>query len=289
MDHSFKLAIDTAVMELIEDDEFRSKHVSYGFLFPIPECPQGFETDNFYNLYPAKLNFSKSEITMCYENDTTSIWGEFHQYVASKITSNLNKRYDLKLKLVIKTLDTSVEGYFETLKNVVDNGMCDVCVSATNHDEVRAEAVNFQCPIGSSSPGFLRSSFDPSIKINSIKDLDQSNITVIVYGDTTFDKLAMQYLQKAKIVRVNSGYTELYKLILDRKAHAMIDSVQELSNWLTSHRSECGSSCFIRGFGEPFSYGTFVTNRIYASGAFYISLPDYWTQILLLSLLFLMI
>ncbi|KAL9647770.1 hypothetical protein ABK040_015257 [Willaertia magna] len=171
-------------------------------------------------------------------------------------------------------MDTS-QGYFETLQQASDNGQCDIVISAVNHNDERAKQVQFQCPYGSSSPGFIRSSLDPNIKIQNLKDINQTitkndtlfgdgKIKVIVYSDYYESLILQKYSNKVQIIHAFTG-DALEDLIIARKAHIYIGDVTDLYIWFTKNKERCGSDCLFKGFDSPYVFGTFVTNRIVTS------------------------
>ncbi|KAL9653165.1 hypothetical protein ABK040_006381 [Willaertia magna] len=266
-DYNFVKAIDVAIMEMLEDEEYRAGYLNFGLIYPIPEC--GIETldTDFYDKYPSQFPFtttsktSTAVINLCYENDTNPPWAEIHEFVGRKLVEKLNKRYKLNLKPNFQIMDTSKLGYFDTLKQAVDTGYCDVSVASTNYEASRAHLVKSQCAYGSTSPGFLRSSLDPSLQITTIKDLNQSGIKVAVLSNTIYEKLALKYLQGATLIPIASGYTAVFEAVEKRQVHAILSDVFDLYNWLKRNKEKCGVNCYSKGFDSPFTFATFVTTN----------------------------
>ena len=95
--------------------------------------------------------------------------------------------------------------------------------------------------------------------------MNQSSVTIVTYAGSYYDTYAKTYLQAAKLIRVPSGYTECFPYIIDKKAHIMLGDVTDLFAWLNTTQEACGSSCFAKPFGSPFTYGSFITNNIKSS------------------------
>ncbi|KAL9652493.1 hypothetical protein ABK040_000065 [Willaertia magna] len=263
----FIQAIDTAVRETIEDEDFRTEYRNYDLLFPIPDCSAEIIED-FYNFYPKNFPFNKNEMTFCYESDPNEPWGKIYELVGTYIAKHINKRYKLELSHKFLIVDTSELGFFETMSRIVDNGTCDVSVSATIINSERQAKVRFECPFSSSSPGFLRTSLDPQLIVNNIHDLNNTKMKVAVYSDF-FYNLAVKYVPASQIIVVGSGYAEIYRMVLKKEIHALIADASDLFRWVEANRGQCGSTCSSRGFDVPFMYSTFVTNKFYveSSGA----------------------
>ena len=112
-----------------------------------------------------------------------------YEMVGRGIVSTLNKQYGLSLKTNFVQVNTST-GYFDALKNAVDEGVCDAVVSDTTVTAERQSQVNFQsCPYGATSYAYLRTTLNnDTIIVNSQSDLNQTGVIIAFYEGTVFEE-----------------------------------------------------------------------------------------------------
>ena len=72
-------------------------------------------------------------MNMCFEQGTLDPWLLIKRAVANGIVGKLNAHYGTTMTANIMQLNTSALGYFETLLQAVDTGVCDVVSIITNH------------------------------------------------------------------------------------------------------------------------------------------------------------
>ncbi|KAG2381406.1 hypothetical protein C9374_006395 [Naegleria lovaniensis] len=255
---SFANAIDAAMQQLTTDSEFIQGMTDLGILFPTPNCVvlPGTST-NQVPKFPSTLVLPRGSSTsappftsliLCYEENAVLNWPKVHELAGRILMRILNQQYKVTIPYSFAKVNTTQYGYFGTLKNLVDTGACDVAIASTNLDSVRLPQVHFNCPYGSSSSGFLRSALEPNVSIG-----------------TSQHNYAIANFPLAQITAVPTGLTDCFPYILQNKVHVMLADAIDLQTWLNSHKSEC-SSCVAKAFGDPFTYGSFITNNIANSG-----------------------
>ncbi|KAL9654422.1 hypothetical protein ABK040_010447 [Willaertia magna] len=276
----FVKAIDAAFIEMSDDDQFIDGYRDIGLIFPIPECVNYFGVAEYP--YPDKFDFNHKEkvFTMCYQENAGSPRQEVHELVAKTLVRLLNTRYKINLKYSIKQLDTGKLGYFETIKNAVDSGECQVCVATTIIESERASQVHFQCPYESSSYGFLRSTLDPHIVVNNVKDLNRTGVIVGISGGSFYESFIPQ-ISSATIL-TSGGTQDLLQLVSQGKVHAVLGDINDLIAFKRKPTNNC-TKCNVRGFGTTVEMASFTTKNIIASsasplsfGALFMVLPLLW-------------
>ncbi|KAL9649545.1 hypothetical protein ABK040_003223 [Willaertia magna] len=260
--NTFTQAIDAALIEITEVDEYREGYLKLNLIFPIPEC---LERNNLQSYpYPPTLSFTKNKFKMCYEQSPGTPWEDLHLLVSKTLVTVLKRRYASELKnveFIVEKMDTSKSGYFNTLKEAVDSGMCDVCVASTNIDSNRDSKVHFQCPYASSSPGWLYNpDLNPSLNVKSFYDLNQTGIKIGVFGGSYYENF-ITTLSAAQFVKVNTGYPEVYTKLANREIHAMLADATDLFTWVKENKANC-TKCITKGFGDPFEMASFTTRNI---------------------------
>src|SRR3989338_7302801 len=179
---SFANAVDSAIKQLVSDSEFTKGMSNLGVLFGTPDCavlpysrasiPDG----------PTVLKLPRSSLILCYEMDALLNWPKVHELAGKVLMRIMSEKYKQDIPYSFLKVNTTGLGYFSSLKSLVDNGNCDVAIASTNLEASRLPLVHFNCPYGSSSPGFFRSSLDnDTIIINSESDLDNPDITILTY------------------------------------------------------------------------------------------------------------
>ncbi|KAG2378881.1 hypothetical protein C9374_008029 [Naegleria lovaniensis] len=264
---SFIQAIDAATSVYIASQEWKDYLVSFNIVFPVPSC-----TTTSANDFPATLDLLKNGTTrvpvlnLCYEHNALHPWPLIHQKAGQLLVSTLKNQYKIQdLVANFTTVNTTLLGYFNSLKAAVDSGECDVIIASTNWDNSRLSQAHFQCAYGTSFNGYLRSALDAdTIKVTSVNDLNQPGVKVAVYKATTYDQYATANLAKAEIVRFSGGYYEAWPMILNNQVHAMITDAADLFSWLAANKANC-SSCKVDVFGNQFSFGSFTTSKIVKS------------------------
>ena len=260
---AFTDAIDAATADYIVSTEWSTTLNTLGLVyFAAPTCSPK-------PTYPAKFDFTKTTMTMCYELNPGYPWDALHEKAGNMLLATLNKKYATNIQPKFIQVDTAALGYFNTLKTMTNNGSCDVAIASTNYDSVRASQVHFQCKYGASSQGWLRSALNASsIVINQASDLNRTDVTIVLFKGSVHDDYAKANFPAAKIIRTAGNY-ESYPYILNNMAHVMIADAVDLYNWLKNHTNDC-ASCSTKAFGDPSAFGSFTTNNIY-SGAWSVS------------------
>ncbi|KAL9654403.1 hypothetical protein ABK040_010430 [Willaertia magna] len=260
----FVKAIDAAFIEMSDDSEFIDGYRDIGLIFPIPECVNFFGVTEYP--YPDKFDFNYKEkvFTMCYQENAGSPRQETHELVAKTLVRLLNKRYKINLNYVVKQLDTRKLGYFNTVKNAVDSGECQVCVASTVKETSRESEVHFQCPYESSSNGFLRSNLDPQIVVNNFKDLNKTGLIVAISAGSIYLSFVPE-ISAATIVTA-PGTQGVLQLAAQGKAHAVLGDINDLMTFKRNSINNC-TKCNVRGFGTTVEMASFTTMNIIQSSA----------------------
>ena len=251
----FNQAVDAAMYELAQDTTFQN-YVSDHHPFIVPTC-------NAKTLYPSRspIPFNVININVCtHTQDTFDDWSRLYRKVGNGLVGNLNKKYGLTLNATFLSVDTTVLGYFPSMKAAVDNGKCDIVVSDTTITAERGLVVKFaQCPYGFSSDGFLRTELDNNTitGIDSIAKLNRADVKVAYYGGTIYDTIVNQTLPLAQ--KFPATFDEQYQMVLQKRVHALIGDVVDLYNWKTQNTAAC-PSCFVKTFGDAAPFGIFTAN-----------------------------
>nr|CAG4708358.1 unnamed protein product [Naegleria fowleri] len=266
---SFIKAIDAATSVYIASQEWKNYLLSFNIVFPVPSC-----TTASVNDFPSTLDLSKNGnitsrmpvINMCYEYNALHPWPLIHQKAGQLLISTLKNRYNIQdLQVNFTTVNTTLLGYFGSLKASVDSGDCDVAIASTNWDNSRLSQAHFQCAYGTSFNGYLRSGLDiDTIKVSSVYDLNQAAVKVAVYKATTYDQWATANLPNSQIIRFSGGYYEAWPMILNNQVHALITDAADLLTFLAANKANC-TPCRVDVFGDQFSFGSFTSNKITTS------------------------
>jgi len=93
------------------------------------------------------------DLTNCIslELGTLPPWLTVKQRVGEGIVQKINAHYGTNIPYVYKQFDTTVMGYFDTLKSKVDSGECDIISSNATPLPARVARAHFQCNWGSTS------------------------------------------------------------------------------------------------------------------------------------------
>lgn len=251
--NAFSQAVNSAMSELALNSEFQ-KFVSDNYPFSVPYC-------SFSINYPysSPIPSSIKELIMCtHMQETFDVWTILYRRVAQGIVDNLNSKYKLSLTPKYLGINTTT-GYFDNLKQAVDNGVCDIVVSDTTFTDERSKLVSFaSCGYGYSSDGFLRTELNSTTLtgINSVTQLNRADVIVSWYYGTIYDQIVNTTLPLAQKMPVNN-VDEQFQLVKEKKIHALISDAVDLENWRLSHKDIC-STCYVKTFGTTFPFGIFT-------------------------------
>lgn len=138
-------AFDAAVQEMIVDRTFMDSYFNLMY-FPVPGCV------NDPVKYPNNNPFAnRKALVMCMETGVISPYKEVKHMVGNTIVQKINARYGTQLQVQFKYLNTSQLGFFQTMKNGVDSGECDLISSNTTPTDARKAVAHFQCNYGMTS------------------------------------------------------------------------------------------------------------------------------------------
>ncbi|KAG2373067.1 hypothetical protein C9374_012913 [Naegleria lovaniensis] len=228
---------------MLSDTEFVQGSNQYNFFFPVPTCAKLPYSGNVIPSWPNKLVLPRGEnskLVLCYEVDALLNWPLVHELAGNVLMRIINTHYKLSIPYQFNKVNTSKLGYFTTMKNLVDTGACDIAIASTNLDSNRLPQVHFNCPYGTSSPGYLRSALDLSnITISKPEDINNPNVTIVTYGGSFYATYAKNNFPLAKLIGLTSGYTECFTYILEKKAHIMLGDAIDLQTWVKQRSSEC--------------------------------------------------
>ena len=139
---NFKKAINAATNEYIQSKEWIDFKTSLGYLFPVPTCTYNSKGAS----YPQTFNWTSNELVLCYEMGTIDPWPEVHGMAGKLLVKALKNQFGLtNLTSTFLLINTTEKGYFPSLKNAVDSGICHVAIASTNYEDNRGSQVEFQC------------------------------------------------------------------------------------------------------------------------------------------------
>ena len=98
--------------------------------------------------------------------------------LADSVVAIINNHYKTNYTNELKRYSTIELGFFQTLKNAVATGDCDIVTTQTQPIVERAQFVHFQCGFGLASKGWVRTGKDPQIVIQNVSDLNNNGILV---------------------------------------------------------------------------------------------------------------
>ena len=98
--------------------------------------------------------------------------------LSESVVKIINNHYKTNYINVVKRYNTTQLGFFETMKNAVGTGDCDIVTANTQPNPDRAKVVHFQCGFGFASKGWIRSGRDPQIIMQDVYDLNKTGILV---------------------------------------------------------------------------------------------------------------
>ncbi|KAF0980146.1 hypothetical protein FDP41_013360 [Naegleria fowleri] len=269
---------------MLSDSEFISGMAQLGVFFPVPTCAKLPNSGNAIPSWPNNLILPRgmnSKLVLCYEVDALLNWPQVHELAGNVLMRIINTHYKLTIPYQFTKVNTSKLGYFATMKGIVDTGDCDVAIASTNLDANRLPQVHFNCPYGTSSPGYLRSALDQNnVTISKPEDINNPNITIVTYGGSFYATYAKNNFPLAKLIGLPSGYSECFTYILEKKAHIMLGDAIDLKTWVKQNANQC-PGCDSKAFGDPFNYGSFITNNILQSSAIKLNQVGMLTSLLI--------
>ncbi|KAF0976550.1 hypothetical protein FDP41_004449 [Naegleria fowleri] len=221
-------AFDAAVQEMIVDRTFMDSYFNLMY-FPVPGCV------NDPVKYPNNNPFAnRKALVMCMEIP------------------------------LFRKLMPAMLGFFQTMKNGVDSGECDLISSNTTPTDARKAVAHFQCNYGMTSQAFIRTNKDPTLSLKTLQDLNQTNVVVGAYSGTTYETLVKTQLGAAKYISYKQS-DDQYTSIKNSEVHAVIGDAVTFLVWVRDNKDIC-TNCSVVLYTNPYGYGTFTTKLI-ASGA----------------------
>ncbi|KAF0976551.1 hypothetical protein FDP41_004450 [Naegleria fowleri] len=252
-------AFDAAVQEMIIDQSFIDAFRNYMY-FPVPACVKDLVQ------YPQINPFAnRKALVMCMETGVISPYLEVKRMVGNTIVKKINAHYGVNLQAQFKYLNTSGKGFFNTMKDGVDSGECDLISSNVTPTNERVSVAHFQCNYGMTSQAFLRTNRDPHLSLKTLQDLNQTNIVVGASRGTTYENVIKTQLSAAQYVPLDDGDVP-YDAIKNNQVHAVIGDGVTYLIWVKQNPSIC-QNCTVNFYNSPYGYGTFTTNRIIASSS----------------------
>ena len=254
----FTQAINAAVAELVGTASFSAAYFNL-MAFSVPTCssPTKYPSTN-----PFTTMLTNNTLNLCYDASTVNSypWVDVYKMVGDGIVKQLNTQYKMSIIGNYVLVDTSVKGYIEGMKDAVDSGVCHVSVADTTITDARRKLVNFQtCSYGSTSFAFLRNTLDnTTITTNSVTDLNRTDVTIAVYGGTSYETYVDTYLSAAK--KIATDYDNQFILFNSKQVHAIVGDAIDLYTYRTS--GSCQDNCYVRAFGDPSFFSTFTTLSI---------------------------
>ncbi|EFC38406.1 predicted protein [Naegleria gruberi] len=250
-------AIDAATQEMITDTTFMDAFFKLMY-FQVPQCtytPVSWPTKNPFT--------DRTGLVMCIDLGGLGYpFQDARLLVANTLVKKINNHYGSKLQTYVKYVNTTALGFFDTMKNAVNSGICDVISVNVEQNDARRKAVHFQCPWGTTSKAFLRTELDPQLELSTYKSLNQSNVIVATYAGTTYEIDVKTNLPAAQYISFGTPETQ-WKLILDKKVHAVVYNAVTFLSWLDSNRANC-KNCSVVFINQPYAFSTFTTMNITA-------------------------
>ncbi|KAG2386092.1 hypothetical protein C9374_002538 [Naegleria lovaniensis] len=271
---NFADVIDAATAAYIATSEWKTALSNFGVPYTVPTCTSSPQ-------YPKSFDFTSDKMTLCYELETNPPWDKIHEKAGNMLLAEINKQYNRAITPVFLKLNTSKYGYWDTLRFAANDGTCNVIIASNNWDAKRATQAHFQCMYGSSGYGFLRSELDfDTLSLQQDSQLNDSRVIIGTFGGTIYDTLVTKSYQAAKVIRVNSGWVDVFQMIKDKQIHVMIAEATDLRNWLNSNSGSC-ARCYTKLFGTPFSYSSFVSVNIENTSSAMFSSVNTWKSVCL--------
>ncbi|KAG2378063.1 hypothetical protein C9374_008685 [Naegleria lovaniensis] len=258
----YTAAFDAAVQDMIVDRSFIDAFSNYMY-FPVPACI------NDLVKYPKTNPFAnRKALVMCMEMGVISPYLEVKHLVGNTIVQKINAYYGSNLQTQFKYLNTSLKGFFNTMKEGVDSGECDLIASNVTPTKERMEVAHFQCNYGMTSQAFLRTNKDGHLTLKTLQDLNQTHIFVGASKGTTYETLVKTQLSAAQYVPLDDGDVP-YDAIKNNQVHAVIGDGVTYLIWVKQNQDLC-KNCTVNFYNSPYGYGTFTTNRILPSSAMHL-------------------
>ena len=247
-------AVDAAMTELAQDAAFQKEVTSIGVPFVVPLCKQ---TANYPSKNPIPSNITS--LIICHEpQPATNLWRIVYHVVGKGLLANLNKRYGLSLGVDYLMVNTSA-GYFNSLRDGVDSGLCDMVVSDTALSPTRSSQVTFAtCPYGVTYYAYLRTDLDNTTitGINTLDQLNRADVKISWWKGTLFDKVMNDSLPLVQNYPA-STMEDMFLNAQNKLVHAILFDAVDLYSWMNDHTAYC-ASCYVRVFGEPPSVQIFT-------------------------------
>ncbi|KAG2386828.1 hypothetical protein C9374_001863 [Naegleria lovaniensis] len=251
----FTAAFDAAVQELITDSAWVS-YYSENMFFGVPTCSLTKPTWPVKDPFASRTNSSR--IVTCFEIGTLSPWLETKTKLANNIVDKINAHYKTNYINEIKRYNTSLLGFFDTMKNALATGDCDIVTANTRPSTERAKVVHFQCDFGFASNGWIRSAKDPQLVMKDVYDLNKTGILVGAYDGTNFATFVKTQLSAATYVPFFAVNLQ-YGAVLNQTVHALIGDAIQFNYWKKQNQ-DCG--CTVQAYDVSFGLATFTYGNI---------------------------
>ncbi|KAF0981457.1 hypothetical protein FDP41_012114 [Naegleria fowleri] len=258
----FTAAFDAAIQELVADPtwvQFYSENMFFG----VPQCSTKVT-------WPEKDPFvGQSSIVTCFEIGTLSPWLETKTKLSESVVKIINNHYKTNYINVVKRYNTTQLGFFETMKNAVGTGDCDIVTANTQPNPDRAKVVHFQCGFGFASKGWIRSGRDPQIIMQDVYDLNKTGILVGAYDGTAYATFVRNTLTAATYVPFFAVNLQ-YGAVLNQTVHALIGDAIQFYSW----KKQVGNcNCEVKAYDPAYGLSTFtygnITETSFAMGTWF--------------------
>ncbi|KAG2373089.1 hypothetical protein C9374_012821 [Naegleria lovaniensis] len=249
----FTAAFDAAIQELVVDNSW-IQFYSDNMFFGVPQCATKVQ-------WPAKDPFAqmgRTKIVTCFEIGTLTPWLETKTKLAESVVKIINNHYKTNYINEVKRYNTSLLGFFDTMKNAVGTGDCDIVTANTQPNADRAKVVHFQCGFGFASKGWIRSGKDAHISIPDVYSLNKTGILVGAYDGTAYATFVKQTLTAATYVPFYAVNLQ-YGAVLNQTVHALIGDAIQFFSW----KKQVGNcNCEVKAYDPAYGLSTFTYGNI---------------------------
>ncbi|KAF0971815.1 hypothetical protein FDP41_010038 [Naegleria fowleri] len=181
---------------------------------------------------------NRKALVMCMEIGVISPYYEVKHLIGNTIVKKMSSFYGMNLKTQFRYYNTSEKGFFQTMKDAVDAGECDVIASNATPTDERSAVAHFQCNYGMASQAILRTERDSHFILQTLQDLNQSNIIVGAHNGTTYEKTVKTQLSAAQFFPLGEGDSQ-YQAILNNQVLAVIGDGLTFRVWQKQNEQTC--------------------------------------------------
>ena len=111
--------------------------------------------------------------------------------------------------------------------------------------------------------GYIRSTLNSTIVVNSVTDLNKTGIIVGAYTGTTYEAYVKTQLTAATY-RPFQDQDDQYLALLNKEIHAIVGDAVQSFVWFNNNTKTC-AGCSSKAFNDPYSFATFTTRNILSS------------------------